>query len=40
MDASKVLDLLDRDDSESLGSYSSEHLDLLGPTEVLDEEEE
>ena len=36
MDASEDLDLLDRDDDDSLGSFSSEHLDLFGPTEELD----
>ena len=40
MNASEVIALLDRDDSDSVKSYNSECIDLLEPTEELDTGEE
>lgn len=40
MDASEVLAVLDREDNESLRSFSSEHLDLLVPIEDQGVEED
>jgi len=40
MDASQVLALLETEERDSFGSYSSENIDLLEPTEVEDLEGE
>ena len=40
MEVSEILDILDREDDVSVGSFSSECVDLIGPSGAVETEEE